>query len=145
MVYSTVVTPLIVVDWSGDEPVYAQIARQLRSAIASGQLAAGDLLPPVRTIASDLGVNLNTVARAYRLLETEGFVAIEERAGVRVQAPARRADRVATDALWEELSVLLARMRQAGVGAAEIRRRIERELLEGARVEAGRKADGGRR
>jgi len=139
------VTPLIAVDWSGDEPVYAQIARQLRSAIASGQLAAGDLLPPVRTIASDLGVNLNTVARAYRLLEAEGFVAIEEREGVRVQAPARRADRAAADALWEELSVLLARMRQAGVSAAEIRRRIERDQPEGVRVDAGRKAESGKR
>ncbi len=131
--------PVIVVDWSADEPVYTQIARQLRSAIASGQLAAGELLPPVRTIASDLGVNLNTVARAYRLLEAEGFVAIEEREGVRVQAPARRADRAAADALWEELSVLLARLRQAGVGVAEIRRRLEREMPEAGRT---RKAAG---
>jgi GntR family transcriptional regulator len=135
------VTALIVVDWSGAEPVYAQIARQIRAAIASGALAAGALLPPVRTIASDLGVNLNTVARAYRLLEAEGFVAIEKREGVRVQAPARRADRAASEALWEELAVLLARMRQAGVSAAGIRRRVERELVEHVRVEgAGRKA-----
>ena len=131
-------TPLIVVDWSADEPVYAQIARQIRTAIASGALAAGDLLPPVRTIASDRGVNLNTGARAYRLLDAEGFVAIAEREGVRVQAPARRADRAATGALWEELSVLLARMRQAGVSAAEIRRRLEREVAEGARAETGK-------
>ena len=144
MVYSNRVTPLIVVDWSGEEPVYAQIARQIRASIASGALAAGDLLPPVRTIASDLGVNLNTVARAYRLLEAEGFVAIEQREGVRVQAPARRADRAATDALWEELSILLARMRQAGVGPAEIRRRLEREMAEGIR-ETDKKAQGSRR
>lgn len=139
LVYSILVTPLIVIDWSVDEPVYAQIARQIRAAIASGALAAGDLLPPVRTIASDLGVNLNTVARAYRLLDAEGFVAIEEREGVRVQAPARRADRAATEVLCEELAVLLARMRQAGISAAEIRRRVERELPEGARVEGVRR------
>jgi hypothetical protein len=62
-----------------------------------------------------------------------------------VQAPARRAGRAATDALWEELSVLLARMRQAGVSAADIRRRVERELPESAAVETGRKTAGGRR
>ncbi len=133
------VTPLIVIDWSADEPVYAQIARQIRAAIASGALAAGDLLPPVRTIASDLGVNLNTVARAYRLLDAEGFVAIEEREGVRVQAPARRADRAATETLGEELAVLLARMRQAGVSPVDIRRRVERELSESDRVQGTRR------
>jgi GntR family transcriptional regulator len=122
------VTPLIVVDWSVDEPVYAQIARQIRAQIAAGSLAAGALLPPVRTIASDLGVNLNTVARAYRMLEAEGFVAIEEREGVRVLAPARRADRGALDTLGDELTVLLARMRQAGLSPADIRKRVEREL-----------------
>ncbi len=140
--------PLIVLDWSADEPVYAQIARQIRAQIASGALAVGDVLPPVRTVASDLGVNLNTIARAYRLLETEGFVAIEDREGVRVQPPARRADRAAVDALGEDLAVLLARLRQAGASAAEIRRRVERELAEGARVEAGgggRQTGGGRR
>lgn len=121
-------TPLIVIDLSVDEPVYAQIARQIRAQIAAGSLAAGALLPPVRTIASDLGVNLNTVARAYRMLEAEGFVAIEEREGVRVLAPARRADRGALDTLGDELTVLLARMRQAGLSPADIRKRVEREL-----------------
>ena len=129
-VYSSRVTSLIVIDWSVDEPVYAQIARQIRAQIASGELIPGTLLPPVRTIASDLGVNLNTVARAYRLLEAEGFVGIEHREGVRVLAPARRADRGAIDELGEELSVLIARMRQAGLSPAEIRRRVERELGE---------------
>jgi DNA-binding transcriptional regulator YhcF (GntR family) len=119
---------LIVIDLSVDEPVYAQIARQIRAQIAAGSLAAGALLPPVRTIASDLGVNLNTVARAYRMLEAEGFVAIEEREGVRVLAPARRADRGALDTLGDELTVLLARMRQAGLSPADIRKRVEREL-----------------
>ena len=136
--YSTLVTPLLLIDWSVDEPVYAQIARQIRSQIASGALSPGDLLPPVRTIASDLGVNLNTVARAYRMLETEGFVAIEDREGARVQAPARRADRGAVETLSEELGVLVARMRQAGLSAADIRKRVERELVDGT-------AAGGRR
>ncbi len=125
-----VMAPVIVIDASADEPVYAQIARQIRAEIAAGALAPGDVLPSVRTIASDLGVNLNTVARAYRLLEAEGFVAIEEREGARVQPPARRADQAAAETLGEELSVLLARMRQAGLSPAEIRRRVERELMQ---------------
>ncbi len=130
MVYSNAVVPVVLVSASSDEPVYAQIARQLRAAIASGDLPAGSVLPPVRTLASDLGVNLNTVARAYRVLEGEGFVAIEEREGVRVVAPPKRPDRASLGALDEELSVLVARMRQVGLSAADIRKRVDRELAQ---------------
>ncbi len=130
MVYSNAVVPVVLVSASSDEPVYAQIARQLRAAIASGDLPAGSVLPPVRTLASDLGVNLNTIARAYRVLEGEGFVAIEEREGVRVVAPPKRPDRASLGALDEELSVLVARMRQVGLSAADIRKRVDRELAQ---------------
>jgi GntR family transcriptional regulator len=129
-VYSALVASVILVDWSLSEPVYAQIARQVRAQIASGALPAGSLLPPVRTLASDLGVNLNTVARAYRLLATEGFLNIEEREGVRVMAPARHAEATAVEPLDDELTVLLARMRQAGLSPADIRKRVARALDE---------------
>lgn len=120
--------PVILVDWGSEEPVYAQIARQIRARIASGELPAGTVLPSVRSIASDLGVNLNTVARAYRILEDERFVVIRDRAGARVASPARDADGAVIEGLNEELGVVLARMRQAGLSTSELRRRIEREL-----------------
>ena len=53
-------------DWTQGDPVYEQIAGQIRSRIASGDLPPGFPLPPVRTLASDLGVNLNTVADIAR-------------------------------------------------------------------------------
>ena len=120
--------PVIVVDWGADEPVYAQIARQIRVFIASGELPAGSVLPSVRSIASDLGVNLNTVARAYRMLEEERFVEIRDRAGVTVAPPARKAEGVAIERLIEDLGSVLARMRQAGLSNSELRRRVEHEL-----------------
>ena len=120
--------PVILVDWGSEEPVYAQIARQIRARIASGELPAGTVLPSVRSIASDLGVNLNTVARAYRILQDERFVVIRDRAGARVASPARDADGAVIEGLNEELGVVLARMRQAGLSTSELRRRIEREL-----------------
>jgi DNA-binding transcriptional regulator YhcF (GntR family) len=86
------------------------------------------MLPSVRSIASDLGVNLNTVARAYRILEEESFVLIRGRAGAVVTPPARSADRSAIAGLSKELSGILARMRQAGLSVAELRRQIERQL-----------------
>jgi GntR family transcriptional regulator len=120
--------PVVLVNWSSDEPVYAQIARQIRAWIASGGLPAGTELPPVRMVASDLGVNLNTVARAYRILAEERFVCIRDRSGATVAPPAHAADAATVERLGEELAVVIARMRQAGVGIDELRRRVEREL-----------------
>ena len=61
-------------------PIYAQLDRALRAAVASGRLAAGDQLPTVRQLAVELRVNANTVARVYADLERSG--AIETRRGV---------------------------------------------------------------
>ncbi len=118
----------VVVDRSSDEPVYEQIARQIRLGIAAGALPEGAALPSVRVMASDLGVNLNTVARAYRLLEKEGFLCIEDRSGAMVAPPASRIDIKEKQHLCEALRLLLARMRQAGVAREELRRIVEREL-----------------
>jgi len=120
--------PLISLDWNSNEPVYAQIASQIRARIASGELRAGMVLPSVRSVAFDLGINLNTVARAYRILEEERFVSIRDRAGVVVAPPARSIDGSVIEGLNEELGVVLARMRQAGLSVAELRRRFEGAL-----------------
>lgn len=108
--------PLVVtVDRDRQEAAYEQIAAQIRDAVARGALVPGATLPGVRSLASDLGVNLNTVARAYRLLEEQGFVRIRDRSGVEVTMPAPRPAPEARAALEEELWALLVRMRQAGL------------------------------
>ena len=119
---------IVSVEWSSGEPVYEQIARQIRAQVVAGELAVGAPLPSVRLLASDLGVNLNTVARAYRLLEQEGFVTIRHRSGAEVAAPAAHPEASATDRLRGELRGVLARLRQAGVPHEEIRRTAEQEI-----------------
>lgn len=119
---------LVLVDRESGEPVYGQIARQVRAAIASGKLGAGSVLPAVRTLASDLGVNLNTVARAYRQLEEEGFLDIRERAGAVVLAPPAGAAAADRRRLRAELGELLARMRQSGLAPAKLREIFDAEL-----------------
>jgi DNA-binding transcriptional regulator YhcF (GntR family) len=116
------------VDAGADEPAYEQIARQIRSRISSGALPPGSSLPSVRTLASDLGYNLNTVARAYRLLEEEGFVRIRDRAGVEVVRPASAPPSGARGRLGRDLAEVVARLRQAGIKPEEIRRMFEREI-----------------
>jgi GntR family transcriptional regulator len=118
----------VVIDPNLGEAVYAQIARQVRDAVATGRLDVGASLPSVRTMASDLGVNLNTVARAYRALEEEGFVVIENRTGVSVAPPGARGTPEDRRRLTEELADLLGRMRQAGLTPGELRRLTARAL-----------------
>ena len=71
---------LVAIDSRDPTPIYAQLERALRAAIATGRLRPGDQLPTVRQLAVELSVNANTVARVYGELERAGV--IETRRGV---------------------------------------------------------------
>src|SRR5512138_311288 len=71
---------IVTIDARDKTPIYAQLERALRAAIASGRLAIGDQLPTVRQLAVELSVNANTVARVYADLERSGV--LETRRGV---------------------------------------------------------------
>ncbi|QDV75969.1 GntR family transcriptional regulator [Botrimarina mediterranea] len=79
------------VNASNGVPVYDQIARQVAFAVADGVLTTGDLVPSVRELAKEIAVNPNTVARAYRELQTQGVVEPAPGIGLVVCAGARRA------------------------------------------------------
>lgn len=72
---------LLRVDLTSQEPIYLQIRSQIVQAVASGELEAGDALPSVRSLASDLGVNMHTVNKAYAVLRDEGYVIMRGRSG----------------------------------------------------------------
>jgi GntR family transcriptional regulator len=74
------VPPLVTIDPRDATPIYAQLERGLRAAMATGRLRAGAQLPTVRQLAVELSINANTVARVYAELERAG--AIETRRGV---------------------------------------------------------------
>ncbi len=57
-----------------DSPIYQQIIDQIKAQVADGALKKGDRLPSVRELSADLGVNMNTVYKAYRELESQGIV-----------------------------------------------------------------------
>ena len=66
--------PLITLNYRDPRPIYEQLKEKLRRMILSGAIAEGEKLPSVRELASQLTINPNTIARAYRELESEGFV-----------------------------------------------------------------------
>lgn len=116
------------IDRDRDDPVYEQVADQVRGLVASGDLASGTALPAVRRLAGDLGVSLNTIARAYRLLQDEGFLVIRDRAGVVVAAPAQEVRGAARTRLLDQLRATLARLRQAGMTTDELLLVVRREV-----------------
>jgi DNA-binding transcriptional regulator YhcF (GntR family) len=75
---------VLIVDPHSPTPPFEQIRAQLAAAIRSGQLPSGSRLPPIRRLAEDLGLAVNTVARAYRELESAGLVLTRGRHGTQV-------------------------------------------------------------
>jgi DNA-binding transcriptional regulator YhcF (GntR family) len=78
---------MISIDHDSSVPPYEQIRSQLADRIHSGELTTGTRLPTVRQLANDLGLAVNTVARAYRELELGGLVQTRGRAGSYVHTP----------------------------------------------------------
>jgi GntR family transcriptional regulator len=108
-------------------PIYQQIVNQVKYLIASGRLAPGEEMPPIRVLAERLLVNPNTVARAYRELESGGMVEKRRTAGTYVSdvgSPLARKERLKI--IGERVDALLAEARQLGIAINELVELIER-------------------
>jgi len=110
-------------------PIYLQLMEQVKHAVETGALRAGDQLPGIRPLAEELVINPNTVAKAYRELEHEGVIELRHGAGAFVAANARA--KKTTDALRTAQPILasaVAKLRARGLTDDEIRRLFEAEL-----------------
>jgi GntR family transcriptional regulator len=113
------------------QPLYLQLMQQIRHAAESGALRDGDQLPGIRTLAEELVVSPNTVAKAYSELEHEGLLELRQGSGafVCVKRRARSlADRV--EDARRRVGDLLIELREEGLHDEEIRRVFEAELLQ---------------
>ena len=103
-------------DLESPVPAYRQIANDLRRSSGGRRLKPGDLLPPVRQLAVDLGVHFNTVALAYRMLADEGWLELKRRRGATViarNAPRRRS--ASGRSPVRQLAHIAAELRSAGM------------------------------
>jgi GntR family transcriptional regulator len=118
------------------EPIYQQLIRQVKHAIATGALRPGTQLPSVRHLAAKLVVNPNTVARAYRELEHAGLVdsAVGRGSFVTYQPPAMLPEE-RVRRLKPYLEQLVAEARALGFGAGEVVELLRAELDETQPVE----------
>jgi GntR family transcriptional regulator len=119
-------------------PIYLQLIAQVKHAIETGVLRAGEQLPSIRPLAEELVINANTVAKAYRELEREGVIELRQGAGAFVAATAR-AGSAGTEKFRDAQPLVgkaVEQLRGRGLSDEEIRRLFEAEL---ARVnKAGR-------
>lgn len=127
----------IIIDNADARPIYQQVADEIGALIVRGELTEGASLPPVRQLAADLGVNMNTIATAYRLLQDAGLVAVKHGSGAVVAARRTSAEsRAGADELRRGIRAALTQMVLAGMRRAEIMSLVTDELrglLKGAK------------
>ncbi|MBI1763190.1 MAG: GntR family transcriptional regulator [Acidobacteria bacterium] len=127
----------ITIDQADARPIYRQVADEIRALIAQGELREGAPLPPVRQLAADLGVNMNTIATAYRELQDAGLLAVKHGSGASVTSRQTSAEsRPSTADLRRGIRAALTQMVLAGMRRGEIMTLIAdelRALLQGAK------------
>jgi GntR family transcriptional regulator len=112
---------------SSGVPIYLQLMEQIKHAVETGALKAGDQLPTIRKLAQDLVMNPNTVVRAYRELQHEGVIELRHGSGAFISesvaghAPVTRKAQAIVQAALE-------RLRSLGLTEDEARRLFENEL-----------------
>jgi len=108
-------------------PLYLQLVEQVKHAIEMGALRAGEQLPTIRRVAEDLVVNPNTVARAYRELESERVIEVKHGAGAFVSRSATGPTKLLRKA-QAVVQAAIERLSSFGLTEGEIRRLFESEL-----------------
>ena len=120
-------------------PLYLQLMEQIRHAIETGALTAGDQLPTIRKVAEDLVVNPNTVVRAYRELQREGIIELKHGSGAFVSESVGSHTKITRKA-QAIVQTAVQRLTDSGLNEDEIRRLFDNELaLHRAKETIGRK------
>ena len=111
------------IDQALPDPLYRQISDEIVRGIAQGELAPGDALPGVRNLASDLGINLHTVNKAYAILREEGYLKLDRRKGAVISVETLEKQQELAS-IQENLRMLVAEAVCKGVTEDEMNRLI---------------------
>ena len=115
---------MIHLDYRDARPIYAQIADNLRSQITAGVLQFDDRLPSVRELAAELAINPNTIQRAYRELEMQGWIASVPGKGCFVCKQCSQAG--VKQPLWDDFDRAAAQLLAAGISPDELIQHIRK-------------------
>jgi len=116
----------LTIDTDDPRPLYQQVVDSIKHLIAQGRLSEGAVLPSTRQLASDLGVNLNTIATAYRELQNQGLVTIKHGAGCVVTSG--RTTKRKRSRLVQPLRAAIAELVLAGISPSKINEMVAQQL-----------------
>ena len=121
---------MLKLDFGDHSPLYEQIKDKLKHLIISGVLKENDKIPSVRELASSLAINPNTIQKAYKDLENEGYIYSMKAKGSFVSPRRETAKDKDTSHLWESLSQTVGELKFLGIKKETILKMIEEEYKE---------------
>ena len=117
-------------DFRSGVPIYVQLVEQVQQLVISGKLKPGDQLPTVRQLASELRVNFNTIARAYRMLDEAGMISTQQGRGTYIldQSGDGLKDRLKSETIDAQTTRFLTELLRQGYSLNEIKKFINQQI-----------------
>lgn len=117
-------------DFRSGVPIYVQIVDQIKAQVTGGALQPGDQLPTVRALATDLRINFNTVARAYRILDEARIISTQQGRGTYITEipPPKVTERLRRESLEGLTRRFVGEARRLGFTQQEIRQMVSNQL-----------------
>ena len=113
------------IDFASDQPIYEQIRRGIIKSLSQNDLQYGETLPSVRQLASDIGVNLHTVNKAYKMLEEDGIIVMDRRFGSKIVDETKDISESQKKKVKEELDFIIALAKVKNIQKSDLDRLIE--------------------
>lgn len=117
---------MLQLDFGDRRPIYEQIRDKLKELIISGVLVTDDKIPSVREMAASLAINPNTIQKAYKDLENEGYIYSQKARGYFVARLYKSGNKIKIDGLYEELTSIVDEMKFLGVAKNDLFSEIEK-------------------
>lgn len=113
------------IDFASEKPIYEQIRRGIIKSLSQNDLQYGETLPSVRQLASDIGVNLHTVNKAYKMLEEDGIIVMDRRFGSKIVDKTKDISEIQKRKVKEELDFIIALVKVKNIEKSDLDGLIE--------------------
>lgn len=112
------------IDFASEKPIYEQIRRGIIKSLSQNDLKYGETLPSVRQLASDIGVNLHTVNKAYKMLEEDEIIVMDRRFGSKIVDESKDMSESQKKKVKEELDFIIALAKVKNIQKTDLGRLI---------------------